>query len=278
MNEIHEGCDIKEESRLYKIGMFAQMNHITIKTLRFYEEQGLIFPAHVDDWTGYRYYTMDQMEVIHQITAMKEAGLKIEEIKMILKGADENVVLQKKKSDVMTQIAKLTKQLAIIDSYMLDKTVTLTNPVVIKTLPAGIVATYKKTINSYDDLFELMPEFGAKMEQLGCECAIPEYCYTSYFDGEYKDSDIKVGLCQTVTVKKKDDLGIEFSDLPEVKAACIFHKGSYANFQKTYSIILKYIEENGLEICGDIRENYIDGVWNKEDEDDWLSEIQIPIK
>lgn len=65
-------CEEKEvNSHLYKIGMFAQMNHVTIKTLRFYEEQGLLTPAYVDRENGYRYYTMDQMAVLHRITALK---------------------------------------------------------------------------------------------------------------------------------------------------------------------------------------------------------------
>ena len=54
--------------------------------------------------------------------------------------------------------------------------------------------------------------------------------------------------------------------LPATKAACIFHKGAYADFPQSYEIILKNIEENGLEIAGPIREKYIDGEWNKNDE------------
>ena len=65
--------------------------------------------------------------------------------------------------------------------------------------------------------------------------------------------------------------------IPETRAACIYHKGSYRDFPKTYEVILRYIEENGYEICGNIRESYIDGVWNKDSEDEWLSEIQIPL-
>lgn len=42
--------------------------------------------------------------------------------------------------------------------------------------------------------------------------------------------------------------------------------------------MLKYIEENGYEIAGPIRESYIDGVWNKDEEAQWLSEIQVPVK
>ena len=38
------------------------------------------------------------------------------------------------------------------------------------------------------------------------------------------------------------------------------------------------IEENGYEIAGEIRESYLDGVWNKDEESEWLSEIQVPIR
>lgn len=41
MREKHEYCHDKVESHLYKIGLFAQMNHTIVKTLRFYEERGL---------------------------------------------------------------------------------------------------------------------------------------------------------------------------------------------------------------------------------------------
>ena len=45
MRDEHKGCAEKAESHLYRIGMFAQMNHVTVKTLRFYEEQGLLTHA-----------------------------------------------------------------------------------------------------------------------------------------------------------------------------------------------------------------------------------------
>ena len=43
-------------------------------------------------------------------------------------------------------------------------------------------------------------------------------------------------------------------------------------------MVLRYIEENGYEIAGEIRESYIDGVWNRDDEREWLSEIQVPVR
>lgn len=47
---------------------------------------------------------------------------------------------------------------------------------------------------------------------------------------------------------------------------------------EAYGIIMKYIEENNLEIIESPRERYIDDIWNKEKPKDWLTEIQIPIK
>ena len=178
----------------------------------------------------------------------------------------------------MSKIAELTKQLAVIDGYMADEKHSLDAPVLIKTIPSVIVASLEKRIESYDALFELMPQMGAEMERLGCECALPEYCFTHYLEPEYKDENVLIETCEAVTERKADSEIVKFKELPEIQAACIFHRGSYDNFPKTYAAVLSYIEENGYEICGNIRESYIDGVWNKESEKEWLSEIQIPVR
>ena len=133
-------------------------------------------------------------------------------------------------------------------------------------------------IESYDALFDIIPEMGGEMEQLECVCAEPEYCFTQYLEPGYKENDILVEVCQSVTEKKVDSDKLKFMVLPETEAACIFHKGSYVNFHESYAVVLDYIEENGYEICGNIRESYIDGVWNKEKTEDLLSEIQIPVR
>ena len=104
------------------------------------------------------------------------------------------------------------------------------------------------------------------------------HCFTNYLEPGYKEEQILIETCEAVTEKKEDTEFIKFKEFPEIQAACIYHKGSYNNFPRTYAMILKYIEESGYEICGSIREKYIDGIWNKDTEDEWLSEIQIPVK
>lgn len=278
MNEKHEAFTEKEVPHLYKIGMFAQMNHVTVKALRFYEEQELLLPAYVDGENGYRYYTMNQMADIQRITALKQAGFTLDDIKLINQGADTAPLLASKKAAILRKIAELTSQIAIIDGYLSGPAGTLDTPVLIRKIPAVTVAAMEKRIDSYDELFSLMPEMGAEMERLGCQCALPEYCFTHYLELGYKDDHILIETCEAVTEKKEDSQLVKFRELPEITAACIFHKGSYDNFPQTYATILRFIEENGYEICGNIRENYIDGIWNKDSEEDWLSEIQIPVR
>lgn len=277
MREEHK-CFDKTPGFLYRIGMFAQMNRITVKTLRFYEEQNLLLPAYVDEENGYRYYTMNQMAVLHRITALKQAGFTIEDIKGLNRESEPASFLARKRAEVVLKIAELTRQLAVIDSYLAGPGDSLEELVLVKTIPSVIAATMQRRIEAYDALFDLMPEMGAEMERLGCECALPEYCFTHYLEPGYKDEQILVEACQAVTEKKEDTEQIRFRVFPEIQAACIYHRGSYRNFARTYEAVLKYIEDNGYEICGNIREKYIDGVWNKDTEEEWLSEIQIPVK
>ena len=50
-----------------KIGEFSQMMQVTVKTLRHYEQKGLLLPDEVDEWTGYRYYSIGQMQKLKDL-------------------------------------------------------------------------------------------------------------------------------------------------------------------------------------------------------------------
>ena len=279
MNQYHPSCIGKLNEQLYKIGMFANMNRVTIKTLRYYDEQKLLVPVYVDEENGYRYYAAGQMEQLHRIIALKNMGFSIEDIRKIMDGAEEKSFLVRKKQEILNEIAALTVRLSQVESYLARESMNLSAPVLIKEIPETIVCSMQRRIKSYDALFELMPQMGAQMERLGCQCALPEYCFTHYLEPEYKDEDILVEICEAVIEKKQDDGDIKFQVLQrQEKAACIFHKGSYHTLHKSYAMLIQYIEENGYEICGNIRESYIDGVWNKESENEWITEIQIPVK
>ncbi len=52
---------------MLKIGEFSKLSQITVKALRFYEKEGLLIPASVDEWTGYRFYNTEQLETAARI-------------------------------------------------------------------------------------------------------------------------------------------------------------------------------------------------------------------
>ena len=199
MYEEHEIRGEADSGLLYKIGMFAAMNRVTVKALRFYEEQGLLLPAYVDPETGYRYYKLNQMATLHQISALKQAGFTLEEIVRINNGEDEEALLLKKKSELLSKIAVLTKQVAVLEGYLAKKKSCLLSPVLIKEVPECKVAYIKTRLDSYDNLFEKMPQMGELMERAGCICALPEYCFTNYLEPIFKEEDILVDLCESVT-------------------------------------------------------------------------------
>lgn len=277
MNKDYE-CE-KIPQRLYRIGMFSQMNKITIKTLRHYDDIGLLKPEYIDENNGYRYYTSAQLPRLHQILSLKEIGFSLEEIKFVLEGASEEKLLMKKKSDLMLEMAELGKKIASIESYLTRDTKIHDYHIITKPLPSVIVASLRVHMKSYADLFDMMPAMGLEMEKAGCECADPEYCFTIYYDEGYKESDINAELCEAVTKMKEDQGDVKFKVLPAVDmAACILHKGPYETLPESYSAIVNFIEESGYEIIGYQRESYIDGIWNKETQDEWLTEIQFPIR
>ena len=70
---------------MFRIGEFAQIAQVSGRQLRFYDQLGLLRPAHVDQQTGYRYYTIRQLPRLNSILALKELGLALEQIGPLLK-------------------------------------------------------------------------------------------------------------------------------------------------------------------------------------------------
>ena len=279
MNDTYQ-CDRKENTVYYKIGLFSKMNRVTIKALRHYDEIGLLKPASIEKFTGYRYYTSAQLPLLHQILALREMGFTLDEIKKVQRGIPEKDLLQQKRLELMNKIAQDTLRLSQVESYLAKNDAESGDyHIILKELPRVIVASYRTMIPSYDALFQILPTMGAEMERLDCVCAIPEYCFNIYHDGEYRETDVDVEICEAVTEKKEASEMLSFKVVDRVEnAACVLHKGPYEGFPKAYNAVLKWVERNGYEIIDHPRESYIDGVWNKDSAEDWLTEIQFPVK
>src|ERR1700674_1083745 len=69
---------------MLKIGDFARLCQLPVKTLRYYDDLGLITPAHVDRFTGYRYYSVEQLPRLNRLLALKDLGFSLEQIARVL--------------------------------------------------------------------------------------------------------------------------------------------------------------------------------------------------
>lgn len=259
------------------------MNRVTVRALRHYAEIGLMRPEIIDRSSGYRYYSVGQLQKMQTIVHLKQVGFSLEEIRdlyeddthipsistledKILDCESELVVLKARHAQLKAMMASQLK-FSKMQKFYYDR------------LPAIIVASHRTIIPSYDDLGPLCCEvIGPEMARLGCECPEPGYCF-SFEHGGYKPHDIDIEYCEKVTAKGKDSEIIKFKELSEVpKAACMKVIGPYSQFYQSYQELFEHIEAEGLRIVGDPRCCYVDGIWNQEDPQKWLSIIQIPVE
>ena len=267
-----------------KIGEFSRLMQVTVKTLRHYEQKGLLIPDEVDEWTGYRYYNISQMLRLNSIRQLQQLGFTLDEIKNLFD--DESHIpsveqltekIEETERQLKLLITRRNQLLELIDSRKKIKTMEKFS---IESLPEIIVASHREIISDYSALGMLCyTVIGPEMQRLGCKCPPPGYCFTVEHNKEYTPTDIDIEYCEQVEEMGNDSNIIQFKKLPSVpKALCMKHYGPYERFYESFTKAFAYMDEHGYEIADKPRTCYIDGIWNQEDPEKWLSIIQIPIK
>ena len=266
-----------------KIKEFSLLCGVTVKTLRHYEKIGLIRPSEVDEWTGYRYYNVSQMQNMANIRTLKEIGFSLEEIYDLFESGTMKPTIKSLEQKIRStehELAMLQRRnqtlRAMIDSQ--NKIRNMEN-ISIQSLREIIVASHREVIKSYSELGRLCYEvIGPEMARLGCKCPEPGYCYTIEHN-EYRPENIDIEYCEQVEEMGADSGLIQFKKIPAVpKAVCMKHYGPYEKLYDSYVEIFKYIDKQGFKIIGQPRANYIDGIWNQEDPEKWLTVIQVPVE
>lgn len=261
---------------MFRIGEFSILSKTTIKTIRYYERVGLIKPSFVDKETKYRYYDASKLDDISKIISLRELGLSIKDIKLVNKGEDFNLVLSKRKKEIEDAIINYNHQLQKINVIMESNK--MNQEVIIKNVDECTVYYCEGVINDYSEINDFVLSVGKEVAASNPKLLCDDYCFISYLDGKPTDKNIKIRYTEKVKEKGKETERIKFKVLPAVKVVSIMHKGSYSVFPNIYSFLFKYMEEHNLKMKELPRECYIDGCWNKEKEEDYLSEIQIPIE
>lgn len=265
---------------MLKIGEFSKISKTTIKTLRYYDEIDLIKPAFVDD-NGYRYYDIEQLNDLIIIIELRNLDFSIENIKRFLNSSDKKTIFENQLLILENEFAKKKDQISLIKNYISksDKGEFMEKYEAKEIIVPEEKVYYKHgKIDTMGDLFNFILSAGTECSNANPNLICKNYCYVTYTANEYKEKDIEIEYVEAVTDYGTETENIKFRLDPKIVAISVKHKGSYANLAKAYSFALNVVKENGYEIVGQIREVYIHGCWDTENELDYLTEIQIPIK
>ena len=107
-------------NNLYKIGEFSKIVNLPIKTLRYYDEYGLLEPLYVDEFTGYRYYNDTNISECKLIILLKSLDFTLEEILNCKDNLTAEVINAKRKEidDKIDLLNKKKKRLMIIEQEL----------------------------------------------------------------------------------------------------------------------------------------------------------------
>lgn len=265
------------------IGEFSRFCQVTVKTLRHYERMRLLVPLEVDEWTGYRYYSVSQMQQLNAILRLKEMGFSLDEVCDLFEEGTHKPSLKQVETKIQQteeMIMMLQKRLKIlrrvIDSQTLMDT---TEKIYIQSLPSIIVASHRRVIAHRKDLTMLCANvLGPAIQQTGCHRTLPIYSFNVEYEKEYKTENIDIEYCEQVEEMMLSTDLIKFKRLPAIPTAvCIKCYGTYNHLNESFAEIFRYIDEQGYRVSGLYRMQYVEGPWNQKDSDKWLTIIQVPV-
>ena len=265
-----------------QIGEFSKLCGVTVKTLHHYEKLGLITPQRVDEWTGYRYYHVSQLQTMETIRRFKDLGFSLEEIGTLMDSDSQVPSMDLLEAKILQTEVQLRQMLLRRDRLQTivntQQKYQIMERFSIQSIPAMTVASYRSIIPNYAAIGDLCVNvIGPEMARLGCQCPEPGYCFTLEHDKAYKDHDIDFEYCEQVLEAKQDSAIIKFRQEPEIPmAVCMKVFGPYDQFYKSFIDLFAYMEKEGYKMIGAPRTCYVDGIWNQSDPEKWLTIIQVP--
>lgn len=244
----------------YQIGDFSKITRMSIKTLRYYHEYGLLSPSRIDTMSGYRYYDENAFERARVIGNLKELDFSLKQIKEILdQYTDDSEItnfIERKKNDLLKKIEhyrSIEKKLNMV--LAIEKEAAMNNysqDIIIKDIPQVLVATIRYK-GRYD-------EFGKYAGKLFKQCTryINGKPFSLYHDKDYKEEGADIEICVPVkqAVNKED---VTSRTLPAVNAITLIHKGPYETLGTSYKKIMDYVNNHNIELDTPTREHYIKG-------------------
>jgi DNA-binding transcriptional MerR regulator len=269
-----------------RIGDFARLSHVSIATLRHYDEIGLLTPSVVDRVTGYRYYAVAQLPRLNRIVALKGLGFSLDQIQRVLQ---DGLTLDQLRGMLMLKQAEVEQDVAATHAR-LDRIVAQLRrieqedrmpeyDVALKDIPSTLVAARRVTIPRNDEvpgyLGPAFAEASGHVKRQGAKEAGP--CLAVWYQAAAVRADEEADAAIPIDRPIASTDRVAVYTLPPARVASVVHhhQGESDDFTPGHAAILTWIEANGYRVAGPYREVYIG--WDHDDTADAATEIQYPV-
>lgn len=264
-----------------KIGEFARLGQVSVQTLRYYDDLGLIKASEVDRFSGYRYYTLEQLPRLLQILAMKDLGISLQQIGALLDREMSNNELRRvlllKQEELRSEMQGQLERLERIEARLrlLEQGERVPSyEVVIKQVDAIRVVSERGKVATF---WDVTPLWMRLHERLGARkpAAIGPYftlCHAS-------EPEIDLEVCLPVVMDAEGD-GLDAHVLPAVESmACTVHHGPFTGLITGFTALMTWVDANGYAIAGPDREIYLQlpEPGHYDNDPNAVTELQIPV-
>lgn len=266
---------------MFKIGEFSSLTQVSVKTLRWYDEMGLLKPSRVDASSGYRYYSARQISQLARILALKNLGFSLEQVKVMLDGDIQAVqirdMLQSRRSQLVGQLQQEQEKLTMVEVWLKQIENEGGDPmsqyeILIKKVEPITVYSKRQIVPAEEMVVQLLESvwndiMAANVRKVGPSITI-------YHQTEYKERDMDVEAAIPVAAGCQ----LETNELPAIdKAACLIYYGSHEGLGSAYGALAGWIEENGYRMEGFCRTLFLTCAETEEDPGKFVTEIQVPV-
>jgi len=248
---------------MFRIGDFSRFSRVSVRALRLYDQVGLLKPIHVDQFTGYRYYSAEQLSRLNEIIAFKDLGFSLEQIIKLVNDKTPPTqirgMLRLKQAEVQQQIENEQTRLKRIEARLqqLERADAVsTYTIVLKQLEAYQVAAIRDLLPTSGDVRHLHAELKDELRHQNVE--IVGFPQTLWHDAEYVLNNVDVEAILPVSRPFSGSERVKSYILPEVKQmACVIHQGSYDTLVQAFNALLRWIETNNYKVAGANRKIYL---------------------
>jgi DNA-binding transcriptional MerR regulator len=271
---------------MFKIGEFSKLTQVSIRMLRYYDENDLLKPAQTDPFSGYRLYSVEQIPRLQKIIFLRDIGYTVAEIRLALDHWSGNFIadqLRNKQIEVRRlfeqEREKLSKIETALESIKKDE-IDIRYNFIIKQIPSYPVISLRRVIPNYFCEEMLWQELTALIKERKTVLPITQQCFAVYHDNEFKEADVDVEVCVVVAtaVDVVEPLRFRITEAVEMMASTMVY-GPYKNISTAYRSLAYWLTEHaGYGMKGKNRQICHRGPWNEEDPAHYLTEIQIELE